>query len=318
MICAFALDGRGGGQELDWDAVRAWNPDAGPLWLHLDYTADDVRAWLTEDSGLDPIAVAALTAEAPRPRSERTGDGLVVIERVINLNEGADPEDMVSVRVWLDEHRVITMRHRRVNALKMMRQRVRDGCGPRTASGLLVEFTELVLDRMALVVDKIDDHANALEDTVVADSSRSLRPQLADLRRQAIALRRYIAPQRDVLARLQTERTDLLTDAHRLRLRECADRLTRFVEDLDSARDRAAVTQEELASRLSESMDQRLYVLAIVSMVFLPLGFITGALGVNVGGMPGTGYEHGFWIMVAALTVLTGGQLWLFRRLRWL
>jgi len=65
------------------------------------------------------------------------------------------------------------------------------------------------------------------------------------------------------------------------------DRLIRHIEDLDAVRERAAVTQEELLSRLSEQMNIRMYVLSMVATIFLPLGFLTGLLGINVGGIPG-------------------------------
>jgi zinc transporter len=318
LICAFELDGNGGGTEVGWDEVRAWTPERGLLWMHLDYTAADVGEWLASASGLDEITREALAAEHPRPRSVASGNGLLVIERVINLNEGAEPEDMVSVRMWLEAGRVITLRHRRVNALKQIRDRVIKGRGPNTIGEFLTDFTDLVLDRIGRVVSTIDDAADDLEDLVLSRSGRELRPKLADLRRQAIALRRYIAPQRDVLTQLQHEKVDFLDGVSRARVREEADRLTRYVEDLDAARDRATVTQEELSSRLQESVDRRLYVLAIISMVFLPLGFLTGVFGVNVGGIPGQTHEYGFWIMCGALSALALAQLWLFRVMRWL
>ena len=67
-------------------------------------------------------------------------------------------------------------------------------------------------------------------------------------------------------------------------MREVSDQLARYLEDLDEARDRAAVTQEELVNRLSEQMNNKMYILSIVAAIFLPLGFLTGLLGINVGG----------------------------------
>jgi zinc transporter len=90
-----------------------------------------------------------------------------------------------------------------------------------------------------------------------------------------------MAPQREAIARLQSEKISWLADEDRVRLREVYDRLTRYLEDLDAARERAAVTQEELISRLSEQMDNRMYVLSIVAAIFLPLGFLTGLLGIK-------------------------------------
>jgi zinc transporter len=101
-------------------------------------------------------------------------------------------------------------------------------------------------------------------------------------------------------------------------LREIADRTTRYVEDLDSARDRAAVTQDELNSRLSERMNKTMYVLSIVAGIFLPLGLLTGLLGINVGGIPGTQSPFAFLIVCALLVLVAILQAVLFKRMRWL
>jgi len=103
-----------------------------------------------------------------------------------------------------------------------------------------------------------------------------------------------------------------------MRLREIADRTTRFVEDLDSARERAAVTQEELMGRLSEQMDKRMYMLSLVAAVFLPLGFLTGLLGINVGGIPGAEFPWAFAIVTAGLITLVAIQVIVFRAKKWM
>lgn len=269
-------------------------------------------------SGLDPITRDALLAPDPRPRSLAVGEsGLMLIIRGVNLNEGAEPEDMVSLRVWFDEHRIISMRHRRVRATKELRSRLFAGTGPTTVGEMLVDITTHVLEGIGRVTDRLEDSVAEMEDAVVSSGSVRLRHQLADLRRQAIALRRYIGPERDVLNVLRTEPVRWLSAVDRNRLRENADRLTRMIEDLDAARDRAAVTHEEVTSRLSELMNKRLYMLSIVTSIFLPLGFFTGLLGVNVGGIPGVGFRWGFAIVCGVLALLGGFQLWLFRKLNW-
>ena len=143
-----------------------------------------------------------------------------------------------------------------------------------------------------------------------------LRTKLSRNRRQAISLRRFLAPLREVLTRLYTDRTPLFDDMSRSHLREIADRLTRYIEELDSARDRAAITQEELAGRLADEMNKNMYVLSIVAGIFLPLGLLTGLLGINVGGIPGTQSNWAFAIVCIILVGLAVTVLWLFRRFR--
>lgn len=316
LICAYVLDGRGGGQELDWPQVQSWQPAKGALWIHLDRNNAEARRWLEDESGLESLVSEALLAEETRPRSVKVDDGLLVILRGVNLNPGADPEDMVSVRLWIDEHRVISVRIRRLMAGEDIRTSLERVDGPTTSGDFLTAIAERLIDRMASVIAEIDDRVDALEDEVLEAQSGELREALGSLRRQAIMLRRYLAPQRDVLTRLQAEQVRWLEQVHRLQLREVADRITRYVEDLDAARERAAVIQEQLTNRLSEQMNRTMYILSLVAAVFLPLGLLTGLLGINVGGIPGTENRWAFTLVTLMLVVIAVGQVWLFRRRR--
>jgi zinc transporter len=137
------------------------------------------------------------------------------------------------------------------------------------------------------------------------------------LRRQIVALRRYLAPQRDALARLITERSPLINDLVQMQLRELTDRMTRYIEDLDEARDRASVTHEELLNRLAELTNRRMYLLTMIAAIFLPLSFITGLLGINVGGIPGAGDSHAFLVVIGLLAVISVVQWLYFRWRKW-
>ena len=78
------------------------------------------------------------------------------------------------------------------------------------------------------------------------------------------------------------------------------------------------MTQEELNSRLSEQLNKRMYVLSIVAAVFLPLGFITGLLGINVAGIPGAEFAYGFVIVCLLLLLLVFIQIGLFKWKKWM
>jgi zinc transporter len=120
------------------------------------------------------------------------------------------------------------------------------------------------------------------------------------------------------MTRLCAEEVPWLGDNNRLRLKEATDRVVRCIEDLDSARDRAAITQEELVNRLSEQLNARMYVLSLVAAIFLPLGFLTGLLGINVGGIPGADNPSAFLVFLLFLTVIVVLQILIFKRKRWL
>ena len=317
LLFAWVLNGKGGGESLGWDKVKQWTPPQGVLWLHLEYSNPVVQQWLLQESGLDEVTAEALLAEETRPRSMLSANGLLLTLRGINSNPEAGPEDMVAVRMWSDGTRIITTRRRRLQAASELSQAIEKGAGPRNAGEFVESLTDRMVERMVDVIDDISDQVDELEEAVLTMESYELRPKIAQLRRNAIGLRRYLAPQREAVARLFSEKVEWLSDMDRSRLRESADRTTRFVEDLDLARERAVVVQEELVSRLSERMDRTMYVLSIVAAIFLPLGFLTGLLGVNVGGIPGTDFNGSFAIFCVILVLLFGLQIWLFKVKKW-
>jgi len=318
LVFAHVLDGQGGGQAIDWKGVKQWAAQQGVLWLHLDYANEKVQRWLSDDSGLGSILSESLLAEETRPRCVFSEEGLLLILRGVNCNPGADPEDMVSLRMLFTEHRILSMRHRRVMAIDDIGNAIKSGTGPTSSADFLVMVCRRITERMGDVVAEIDDSVDELEDSVLTAESNELRQKLSDLRRQTIRLRRYVAPQRDVIARLQNERIPWLDDMDRAHIREVWERTARFVEDIDSAREHAAVTQEELNNRLSEQMNKAMYLLSIVAAIFLPLGLLTGLLGINVGGIPGAEYKWAFAIVALGLIGLAVGLVGWFKRIKWL
>ena len=318
LIGAYVLDGKGGGQKVGWKEIQEWKPTDGLLWVHLDYTAPEAQQWIKEENQLEDVVGDALLAEESRPRVTAFDDGLLISLRGVNLNPGADPEDMVSLRIWADKSRVITTRRRKLLSVADLSTAIEMGTGPRTAGEFLEDVADRLMSRMGGVIDQLEDKVADLEEAVLTAQSHELRPKLASIRRDAINLRRYMAPQREAIARLQSEKISWLTDEDRLRLREVYDHLTRYLEDLDAARERAAVTQEELVSRLSEQMDNRMYVLSVVAAIFLPLGFLTGLLGINVGGIPGAEYKAAFAIFCMFLGAIVIIELIIFRKKKWM
>ncbi len=318
LICAYALDGQGGGREVGWPEIRRWRPEDGLLWVHLDRTGPASQRWLREDGGFDPVIAAGLLAEDVRPRELPVDDAHLVVLRGVNLNPGADPEDMVAVRIWLEPARIVTLRHRRLSAVNDLREALAAGRGPRGPGPFLAMLSDCLIARMGPVIDQLVDRIDDLEEAVLREHSAGLRLKIAGLRREAIALRRYLAPQREVMARLTTSHAPWLGTGDRAVLREVTDRTTRFVEDLDAARERASVVQDELNTRLSDQMNRTMYLLTVVATVLLPPSLITGLLGINVGGMPGTDQPWAFPTVIVMLAVLAMVEIVVLRRLKWI
>jgi zinc transporter len=314
------LDGEAAGQPLaPADAPRVLQSET-LAWVHLRAQHPDAPGWIVENlSYLDPTIVEALVAEETRPRVTRVGDGLIVILRGINTNKGQEPEDMVSVRLWIDPHRIVSLSLRGVRALEDISAELRLGQGPRDPAEFLTRLSELLNYRIEEFWRGLEEMADDLEEEVLLEQPPvDLRPRLVALRRRSIILRRYLAPQRDAMRALQVSHPQWLDAEDMRELAEELDALERVVEDADAMRERMALVRDELQGAQDERLNRNMYLLSILSAVFLPLGFLTGLFGINLAGMPGSAWPWAFWVFTGALVLAVIGQLWVLRRMHWI
>ncbi|KNG91947.1 hypothetical protein ATO11_20075 [Pseudaestuariivita atlantica] len=299
-------------------AVQSENAakQALPVWYRLDANTQDLQMVLHETIGLDALTTRALTAEETRPRCTPHGDGALIILRGINTEPGADPEDMVSLRIWVDGDRVVTYQYRRLGAADDLARELSEGAGPKTPGDFLVVLADRLTDRMQDVVDEIDASLEALENAQSEKPVPELRHAITEHRRKLVVLRRFVAPQRDALDVLVAEEFTWQTEIQERRLKDVIDRVTRLVEQLDTLHLRASIMQDFLSVRVTERLNRTMLLLSVVAGVFLPLTFVSGLLGMNVGGIPGASAPYGFLAITGSLILVGVVEFFVIWRLR--
>ncbi|MFV2067026.1 MAG: CorA family divalent cation transporter, partial [Pirellulales bacterium] len=94
------------------------------------------------------------------------------------------------------------------------------------------------------------------------------------------------------------------------------DRVTRYAEELEELANRTQILNEEVRNAHAERLNSFAYLFSVVATIFLPLGFLTGLLGVNIGGIPAGDNPYAFWIFTALCAVLGGVLLLVFKKLK--
>ena len=317
---AYALGGDTPGRALTSDDEIAGALAAPePAWVHMSSDHPDTVAWIDTHLAYLPEPVReALVAVETRPRAVTIGEGVLVILRGVNLNPGAEPEDMISIRLWVASGRVVSLTRRPLASLREVSGQVAAGRGPQTSGALLSALVEGLTDRIDAYLRRLDETGDRMEAAVLASPDQALRAEVTDVRGELVDLRRFLAPQREAVATLARSEAEVLRDDDRLELSEQHDRLLRAVEEVEGLRERLIVVKDELATALSDRLNRNLYLLSVISAVFLPLGVLTGLMGINLAGMPGANWPPAFWVFTMLLLAILAGQVWLLRRLGWL
>jgi zinc transporter len=317
VLAAFWCDGKGGAEAIDpgdKSAEELLGDRDGYIWVHLQRPNADDEDWLNR-SGVDAYVHEVLITPETRPRCSVHGEGVLINLRGVNLNEGAEPEDMVSLRIWATGELLVSVQRRHVFAVNDVTHACQRQVAPPDTGELVSRLALRLSDRAEPVVVDLMERVDDLETGMEEEGAFPSRAELADVRRMSIMLRRYMLPQRDALSTFAIEDMLWLCPEARLKAREASERVGRLAESLDAIRDRAEVVHDQIMDSRAEQNNRQMLVLSVVAAIFLPLSLVTGLLGINVGGLPGEHSPHAFLVVCGVLLAVCVVQIWVFYKL---
>ncbi|CAJ1911251.1 Zinc transport protein ZntB [Aeromonas jandaei] len=313
VIYALTLDGKGGMTPL---AAGSEIPEQQPGWLHLDYGNPEAARWLLQTPLLNEAAKESLLGQSNRPKLVRMGETVLLILRGINRNKDHRPEEMVALRIYITPDLIISSRRRPLLSEQDVFNQLKLGGGADSPADWLVEICDALTDRAGEFVEELHDQILELEEMVLMRDMPA-NGRLALIRKQLIMIRRYLSPQRDLVARLANEKISWLDEDDRRRLLDTADRLRRWLDDLDAGVARTAVLADEINNLMAEATNRRAYQMSVMALLFLPASFLTGLFGINLGGMPGAESPTAFWVFCGSLVVMAVGLAFWLKHRRW-
>lgn len=316
LIFAKVLDGNGGA--MNYSDLADIQESKQPLWLHFNANHPDALSTIHRIApDIDEHSLDAIFDADARPRTLQLDESVLIILRSINHNEGEDAEDMTAIRLWITDTRIISLRYREAKALIQVANSLDHKHGPKTIGDIFTQICATIFNYIESSISILDEKIDLLESRVLDEPDRQLRRDISELRKSAILLRRYIAPQKDAINQLRYFEISWLSPKNLRRIQEAQDILIRGMEELDAVRERAQVVKDELVNTLSDNLNRNLYVLSVITAIFLPLGFLTGLFDINIGGMPGVNNDIAFPIFFGSLLLIVLTQIAIFKYFKW-
>jgi zinc transporter len=221
---------------------------------------------------------------------------------------------MVSVRLWVDKTRIISVQRRPLKSLYDIKNLLDNQQCPKDSGEFITMLITKLLFYIAPQIATLEERIDIIEEDVIKNPQKKLREAIMNIRYDAIGYKRYLFPQRDIIHELETMHLTWIQKNHKRRLQENYDIITRYIEDIESLRERSHIIKDELSNALSDTLNRNLYILSVVSAIFLPLHFLAGLLGVNLAGIPYANHKMAFIIFCGLLTLITTIQLFCFKK----
>jgi len=285
-------------------------------WSHFERSPDNLSSIIA--LGVGQHDAASLLDETTRPQLHRSGtNGILLFLRAINLNPDSDPEDMVSLRFWCNGEKLVTVMNRKVQAVKFVLDKVlEEGSSLTSVNEVFQALIYQTMLRIERHVAKLTEQIESLEERL--DNNKDVsQSEVSDLKRSTSRLWRFMHPQLDSLKKLAAVELDWFDNSLKYAFKEFVDTMSYYNEELSLISERCEILSSEISGKINAKVNRNLYIISIISVIFLPLSFITGLLGINVGGIPAANADNGFMLVMILMLVIFAIQVVLLKIFKW-
>lgn len=305
IIFSYSFNEDGSSFKLDENSAAKEIENDGLAWAHIDSENNNSAKWLQKEVGyLDHLVIDALLARETRPRIMEFPQGLLIILRSVNLNKDAEPEDMVSLRIWIDNQRIITIQRRDVKAVYEIAESLDAGKKIKSSGEFLYNLLYQILQKTSPFLYNMNERIDELEDRILTTHDMKFREKILQIRTQSAVFKRYLLPQREVILRLRNTEQNWIDSWAKRHFQENFDQISHLIEEVEEATSRSQILHDELANAMTERLNKSMYKLSMISLIFMPFTFITGLFGMNVEGIPGANSPHAFYICSAVMIIM--------------
>jgi magnesium transporter len=309
-----------GGVELDMTPARvaAAIGEEGSFWVDLDVSDPAQAALLSAVFHFHPLAIEDALNPVSRVKVDEYPTFLVIIVRVVAFCETTpDPYDLdtANLTIFLTRRGIVTAHTQQSPVVKQISDRVRSNPdlldrGPARIAHLALD---LAVDAYFPVLDSLDDFVEDLEQRVFGDFDDELLEEIFKVKRLVISLRRFLAPQREVLSQLTMRPSPFLPSEAQVYFRDVYDHMLRIMDGLDSYRDLLGSILDSYLTQVSNRLGAVSKSLALVGALSVPFVTIAGVYGMNFEHIPLSSHPYGFHIMVGVQVAFAGVLLLVLR-----
>jgi magnesium transporter len=307
--------------DIDEEAIKDHLKRDQFFWLDLTAPNRKKLAKLGELFGFHPLALEDAEEFEQRPKLDNYGEYVVLVFYGAERHGPSNHAPLLEVHLFISGHYLITIHRDPLPLFEGEREKL-DGQVLHSEQFLIYRVLDSLTDSFFPILSEVDDEIDDLEAAVLADPTEQQLHRLFALKRQLIAMRKVVTPQRDIFARSVDEVAALpgLELDERDYFRDVYDHLIRVSDLLDSYRDLLSGATDLYLSTVSNRQNDVMKQLTIIATIFLPLSFITGFFGQNFASLVnGIRSPWVFWVIgVGSMAATAIGLLIFFHRKGWI
>jgi magnesium transporter len=271
---------------------------------------------------IHPLILEDILNTDQRPKLDEMERYIYIVLKMLDYDTAQDGIVAEQVSLVLGSNFVISFQEGRTgDVFNPVRERIRNGRGRIRKMGpdyLAYALMDAIIDRYFLILEKLGEKIEAVEDNLIADPTPDTIREIHQLKRDMIYLRKSVWPLREVIAAMEKSESELIHPSTGIYLRDIYDHTIQIIDTIETYRDMLSGMLDIYLSSISNRMNQVMKVLTIIATIFMPLTFLAGVYGMNFRFMPELGWRWGYPFVLLLMLLIGIVMLIYFKRKKWL
>jgi Mg2+ and Co2+ transporter CorA len=183
---------------------------------------------------------------------------------------------------------------------------------------LLYSLLDSVVDNYFPVIDSIVERVEDLEEQIFEKFNQKAIESIFTLKKDLLALRKVLAPERDVLNVLIRRDLPIFEEHTIVYFQDVYDHVVRITDSIDAYRDLLSSALDSFLSMQSNRLNITVQTLTSVSIILMSVAAITGWYGMNFAAMPELSSQWGYPAVFLLVVVVVVAEFFFFKRKGWL
>jgi magnesium transporter len=309
--------------QLERSAIkRALDSETTMLWVDFEAPDDEEIDILVHDFKFHPLSIEDCIFPQNRPKLEEFPTYSFIVFHAIAYDPTLEKElSFYELDIFIGKNYIVTIHDEPLRNITSTKARCKEKQelmkkGPDFLLHLLLDS---IVDSYFPILDQMDEEIDKIEDKIFSQPNTHLLNRIFSLKRNLIAFRKTINPQREIINLLTRRDFPYIQATTIVYFRDVYDHLVRMVDTIDTYREIISSALEAYLSVTSNQLNSIMKTLTIIATIMMPLTLIASFYGMNFKRFfPPLEWDYSVTVIVIAMVIITGVMLYYFRKRKWL
>lgn len=290
-------------------------------WINIDGIRKKEVESICTHFGIHYLIIEDILSVGQRPKMDELNPVLYCLMNMLYFNEQTGTVETEQISILLGRDYVISFQEDASrDVFDPIREKLKIAESKLRLSGadyLCYAMIDMIVDNYYLVMDKIGDRIEMLEERIIRSSNKRSLAEINALRKELIVLKRNVSPVRDIVNGFVRTDSDLLDERTRKYFKDIYDHIVQANDLVESHRDMMINLHDLYVSNVNLKLNEVMKVMTIVTCLLAPATVIGGIFGMNFDVIPYAHESNGFYIATSLMILVPIIMVFIFRKRGW-